>query len=86
VSWLRAKARADRWKEELLQVRHEMSWTVQTFRYYKGEWQQRQISKPNSAGYGEYAFKQIAMWQSMEVAAIQAFTKLNVDLDHPDKL
>ncbi|KAG6326274.1 hypothetical protein ID866_12815, partial [Astraeus odoratus] len=33
ITWLKAKARRDRWKEELLLVRYEMLWTTLWFEY-----------------------------------------------------
>jgi hypothetical protein len=44
VNWLRAKAakaRFDRWSEELMIVGHEMTWTVAWFEHQKGEWLKR---------------------------------------------
>ncbi|KAG1827507.1 uncharacterized protein BJ212DRAFT_1257730, partial [Suillus subaureus] len=39
VNWLKAKARWQRWEEELSLVQHEMGWTVGWFRYKKAEWE-----------------------------------------------
>ncbi|KAG2091658.1 uncharacterized protein F5147DRAFT_586160, partial [Suillus discolor] len=39
LNWLKAKARWQRWEEELSLVQHEMGWTVGWFRYKKEEWE-----------------------------------------------
>ncbi|KAG1738158.1 uncharacterized protein EDB91DRAFT_1054793 [Suillus paluster] len=41
VNWLQAKARWQRWEEELSLVQHEMGWTVSWFRQKKDEWDRR---------------------------------------------
>jgi hypothetical protein len=72
VNWLRAKARADRWKEELLIVRHEMSWTINAFVHQTQLWTDL---KDHSAedGARAYAAKQEALWNGMCQTARQAF-------------
>ncbi|KAG1826698.1 hypothetical protein EV424DRAFT_1319447, partial [Suillus variegatus] len=39
VNWLKAKARWNRWEEELSLVQHEMGWTVSWFKYQEEKWQ-----------------------------------------------
>ena len=48
VNFLRAKARFDRWDEELKTVRHEMKWCVLYFRKQKKTW----MSRTNMGGDG----------------------------------
>jgi hypothetical protein len=64
VNWLRAKARFDRWDEELITVRHEMGWSVTWFEHQRKKWVKRasnsqQMNKP---GHCAYAEKQVALW------------------------
>jgi hypothetical protein len=67
VNWLRAKARLDRWVEELILVRHEMDWTVQWYAHQKSTWQTRQGNPAHQTfpGHCAYASKQISMWTSL---------------------
>ena len=41
VSWLQAKARCDRWAEELRLVELEMGWTVNWFKQREKQWMER---------------------------------------------
>ncbi|KIK18133.1 hypothetical protein PISMIDRAFT_110102, partial [Pisolithus microcarpus 441] len=61
INWLKARARRDRWKEEVSLVRHEMLWTVLWFEYHKNMWEQRalQLTEP---GKEAYARKQMVLW------------------------
>ncbi|KAI6102590.1 hypothetical protein EDD16DRAFT_1494750, partial [Pisolithus croceorrhizus] len=38
INWLKARARRDRWKEEVSLVMHEMLWTRLWFEYHKNMW------------------------------------------------
>ncbi|KAI6017423.1 hypothetical protein EDC04DRAFT_2902597 [Pisolithus marmoratus] len=61
INWLKARARRDRWKEEVSLVRHEMLWTGLWFEYHKKMWEQRalQLTEP---GKEAYANKQMGLW------------------------
>ena len=65
VNWLRAKARCDRWSEELQIVRHEMRWTILWFEHQMKEWKDRLDGsmKESKQGHIAYAEKQVAMWK-----------------------
>lgn len=65
VNWLRAKARQDRWSEELQIVRHEMKWTILWFQHQIKEWKDRlkRSVQENEKGHIAYAEKQVAMWK-----------------------
>ena len=63
VSWLRAKARHDRWDEENILVKNEMQWTVLGFQNLCNEWKRRAKESQNHPGRLAYAEKQVAMWQ-----------------------
>ncbi|KAI5990069.1 hypothetical protein EDC04DRAFT_2588096, partial [Pisolithus marmoratus] len=60
INWLKARARRDRWKEEVSLVMHEMLWTGLWFEYHKKMWEQRalQLTEP---GEEAYANKQMGL-------------------------
>jgi hypothetical protein len=64
VSWLRAKARFDRWDEEEKMVRSEMTWTILYFQHQKEVWDERaKMSEVmEETGHTAYAMKQAEMW------------------------
>jgi hypothetical protein len=78
VHWLRARARRDRWQEELLLTEHEMEWTRRYFGYISNRWRRwAELSKnENKAGHASYAFRQAGMWDSMADHCDSAFRKL----------
>ena len=68
ISWLRAKARYTRWKEEHLLVRHEMQWTVSWFGHYQKIWRGRYEEvddEDSSDGLRCYALKQAHLWEHL---------------------
>jgi hypothetical protein len=81
VSWLRAKARYDRWDEEFLIVRHEMRWTILWFKYQLKEWSRRSAESEGQekAGKRAYAEKQIAMWKMFAEEAESGFKHKAID-------
>ncbi|KAK7692299.1 hypothetical protein QCA50_003924 [Cerrena zonata] len=74
VNWLRAKSRRDRWKEEKVLLRSEMSWTEQYFTYNMNLWIER--SKGTSAGAQCYALKEAVTWQRFAHLAQKALAKI----------
>ena len=86
ISWLRAKARYTRWKEEHLLVRHEMRWTVSWFEHHRNMWQRRyeEIDDEASAdGLRCYALKQAHLWENLRHHSRDTF---NVSLPDVDKI
>jgi hypothetical protein len=81
VNWLRAKARSDRWSEELKIVKHEMKWTVLWFEHQIKEWQDRldESLKKNKPGHVAYAEKQAAMWKDFKSEADRGFRGMMVE-------
>lgn len=78
VNWLRAKARYDRWNEELELVPNEMKWTVGTFSYQEQRWKRRAESCQNNHTIGGtygYALKQADMWRGWKEKADLAFAE-----------
>ena len=64
VNWLRAKARVDRWEEEVKLVQHEMQWTVKWFENQHHIWGGRAEASMDKGevGHASYAWKQQEMW------------------------
>ncbi|KAI6099659.1 hypothetical protein F5141DRAFT_1205122 [Pisolithus sp. B1] len=61
INWLKARARRDRWKEEVSLVRHEMLWTCLWFEYHKDMWEKRALQS-TEPGKEAYAKKQMGLW------------------------
>jgi len=77
ISWLRAKARYTRWKEEYLLVGHEMRWTVAWFEYRRTIWQKRYDEiedEASSDGLRCYALKQANLWERLGETSRNLFT------------
>jgi len=69
---LKAKARCERWEEELFLVRHEMGWTVTWFKHQQEQWYHRwsQAIKP---GHQAYAYRQVQVWKRFAEDAEEKF-------------
>jgi hypothetical protein len=78
---LRAKARQDRWNEELQIVRHEMKWTTLWFKNQLKEWKDllKRSVEENKAGHIAYAEKQVAMWKMFMREGERGFRGMMVD-------
>jgi hypothetical protein len=74
VSWLKARARYERWKEELEIVEHEMVWIILWFKHYEQEWERRRKTYPKS-GLQAYAAKQKDVWERFRKRAEESFEK-----------
>jgi hypothetical protein len=65
INWLRAKARLNRWEEELELVVAEMGWTVATFKHNAGVWHKRAVEclgNEENRGKQSYALQQESNW------------------------
>jgi hypothetical protein len=83
VSWLRAKARFDRWSEELNLIGYEMRWTVNWFRWKEKQWRSRlrdMEDEERPPGLDCYCHKQMQLWGSL---ADQTQTKCSTALGRP---
>ncbi|KAG2049659.1 hypothetical protein BDR06DRAFT_893341 [Suillus hirtellus] len=80
VNWLKAKARWQRWEEELSLVQHEMGWTVGWFQQKKDEWHRR-YHQAKKAGHQEYAQRQVLLWEKFELDAQNAFNGKMIIVD-----
>ena len=79
VSWLWAKARCDRWHEELRLVELEMGWTVDWFKWREIQWMERlqQVQDDKRApGMDSYCHKQVALWMTLVKQASEQFSAL----------
>lgn len=72
VNWLKAKARYDRWSEELKLVQHEMCWTVWWFQKQESEWRAR-ADESIKNGHRAYAEKQASMWAEFAAEGMKSF-------------
>jgi hypothetical protein len=88
VHWLRARAHANRWAEELKLTHHEMDWTARFFIYKAREWikckdrvlqDSNVIGTPYMRGAVAYAARQIHFWQAMGQRAEMMFRDVNVN-------
>lgn len=79
VSWLRMKARLDRWQEEKRLLKEEMIWTVESFKYQETQWgnrAERLRGKDEKEGHVSYALRESNMWVTFGRKASVAFQAL----------
>jgi hypothetical protein len=71
VSWLRAKARQERWMEEYITVRGEMGNTIRYYEEMMEQWEKRAQASENDQlpGHSSYAHRQANMWKSLMIEA-----------------
>ncbi|KAM6503384.1 hypothetical protein JOM56_000327 [Amanita muscaria] len=74
VSWLKAKARYERWDEELKIVKHEMCWTILWFKHQEHVWERRFVEHVEP-GLQAYAAKQRHIWERFKKNAEDSFGK-----------
>ena len=76
VNWLRAKARVDRWLEELTLVKHEMQWTILWFQYQANLWKEHSKREDVDLpiGHKAYAAKQNKLWSAFQRKASERFS------------
>ncbi|KAG1877557.1 hypothetical protein F4604DRAFT_1924204 [Suillus subluteus] len=72
VNWLKAKARYDRWSEELKLVQHEMFWTISWFRTQEERWRVR-ADESIKNGNRAYAERQASMWAEFSAQGLKNF-------------
>jgi hypothetical protein len=77
VSWLRARARAQRWNEEREIVSKEMEWVIGTFEYMEKIWEARAIGvRGERLGHKAYATKEADRWRRWAEIARNEFIKV----------
>ncbi|KAA1476901.1 hypothetical protein DENSPDRAFT_785716, partial [Dentipellis sp. KUC8613] len=75
VTWLRTKARYNRWCEQMVVLPFEMQWTIASFENSAELWCRRaeQSQRNNFIGHQAYARRQEAMWRQFAGDARKAF-------------
>jgi hypothetical protein len=72
VNWLKAKARYERWSEELKLVQHEMFWAISWFQKQEEKWALRALQSTQK-GHQAYAEKQASMWLKFVAEGVKKF-------------
>jgi len=72
VNWLRAKARKERWEEEVELVKSEMDWTVNCFKKKERVWEEI-AEAAERGGHRAYAWKQSSVWGEWATMAASTF-------------
>ena len=82
VNWLRAKARVDRWREELILVKNEMQWTKLWFQNQSNLWRERSKMEDDvlPIGHQTYAIKKQKIWDAF-VKKSQASDSFEIYVD-----
>jgi hypothetical protein len=75
VNWLKAKARVDRWTEELFLVKNEMQWTMLWFQNQANLWRERSEMEGDDLpmGHEAYAVKQKKLWNEFLTKSSERF-------------
>lgn len=79
LHWLRARARALRWAEELKLTKHEMCWTVRFYMHMARRWKTRRDDFSVMRGHRAYAESQILTWNELGRVAEKLFLRSNPD-------
>ncbi|KAF9529987.1 hypothetical protein CPB83DRAFT_892920 [Crepidotus variabilis] len=69
LHFLRARARLNRWVEEIKLTKYELRWTIMFFSAKAREWRSYHNIAGLSAGHASFAAKQVAFWNSLGKAA-----------------
>ena len=78
VSWLRAKARHERWSEEHILIPNEMNWTRLFFLNKVKEWAELKDLAPDKPGHVCFAEEQVNIWRQLAFRATKAFVEAGV--------
>src|SRR5882672_3577248 len=75
VNWLRAKARMDRWQEEVTLVQNETWWMHLWLDYHRNIWEGRakESEQDGLKGHACYAWKQVWMWVSQSIPELSYY-------------
>ncbi|THU79459.1 hypothetical protein K435DRAFT_697752 [Dendrothele bispora CBS 962.96] len=73
VNYLRARARWDRWQEELILVKKEMEWRITWFEHAHEVWTKRSKLEDMSEGAKVYAKLQAQKWGMFATRSRRAF-------------
>jgi len=84
VNWLRARANAHRWEEELPRTEKEMVWTTLYFMHERDTWYSRLVTLReqglNQGGHEAYCEQKISQWEEFAQLAAFQFRNANPDL------
>ncbi|KAJ8694062.1 hypothetical protein PTI98_008995 [Pleurotus ostreatus] len=74
INYLRAKARHDRWEEEMMLLKKEVTWTLAWFTYQADWWKVKGESDERQLSTGQQAFcrKMTAKWRDFRRRGVQA--------------
>src|SRR5712664_3322005 len=78
VNWLRAKARMDRWQEEVTLVQNETRWMHLWLEYHGKIWEGREKESEQEGlkGHACYAWKQVQMLARMANEAMDVYSRV----------
>jgi hypothetical protein len=86
VNWLRARAHAHRWEEELPLTEKEMIWTTLYFVNERDKWYRRLVNlrdqEMDQKGHEAYCEQMISQWE--EYARLAAFQFRKANPNFPD--
>jgi hypothetical protein len=86
VNWMRARAHAHRWEEELLKTEKEMIWTTRYFMHQRDTWYGRLVALREQGvaqkGHEAYCEQMISQWE--EFARLAEFQFRRANSDFPD--
>lgn len=74
INYLRAKARRDRWEEEMMLLKKEVTWSLAWFTYQADWWKDKGESDESQLSTGQQAFcrKMTAKWRDFRRRGVQA--------------
>lgn len=81
MNWLKARAKKNRWAEELVLTRNEREWANRFFYFKSRQWVGwiADVDGP-SPGQRAYADRQMAMWQNMGEEAYRQISQACPDI------
>lgn len=71
ISWLRAKARKERWEEECILLKSEMEWTTRYYKHKSAGWTELALGADDDKKH--LAFAQSELWKFMHDRAKAEF-------------
>ncbi|KAG2004971.1 hypothetical protein CC2G_003473 [Coprinopsis cinerea AmutBmut pab1-1] len=86
VNWLRAKSRAERWREEHVLLTSEMEWVPNFFAFKEEECKAWATLTRDLPGHRAYANRQANMWRLMGAHAEKAFGEVKTKGRNPSRV
>ncbi|EFI27460.1 hypothetical protein CC1G_15494 [Coprinopsis cinerea okayama7 len=75
INWLRAKCRMERWREEVVLLKEEMTWICNFFKYKEDTVRSWATLGPDKPGYRAYAEQQAGVWWRLRADGDELFRK-----------